>query len=74
MLEEIPGIQITERTDPVGAGDTVVASFAAALACGTDAVAAARLAGIAASVTVRKLHTTGTANPEEIRRTGSKPT
>ncbi|MCX5659906.1 MAG: PfkB family carbohydrate kinase [Planctomycetota bacterium] len=72
-MEEVPGIQILEQTDPVGAGDTVVATLAAVLASGGDAVEAARLANIAASVTVRKLQTTGTATPAEIRAVGPEP-
>ncbi|HUU59438.1 MAG TPA: PfkB family carbohydrate kinase [Phycisphaerae bacterium] len=67
-LHEIPGVPIAGPTDPVGAGDTAVAAIAAVLGSGGDAVTAGRLANIAASVTVRKLRTTGTATPEEIRR------
>ena len=63
-LAGVPGIQIIERTDPVGAGDTAVAALAAALAVGAEGLAAARLANIAAAVTVRKIQTTGTATPE----------
>src|SRR6185312_9704117 len=37
------------------------------LGCGQDAVVAAELANVAAMVTVRKLRTTGTASPQEIR-------
>jgi len=72
-VTEIPGVQIIERTDPVGAGDTVVAAVAAALGGGCDAVTAARLANIAASITVKKLRTTGTATPAEIRAVGPTP-
>jgi rfaE bifunctional protein kinase chain/domain len=72
-VEEVPGIQIVDRTDTVGAGDTVAATIAAALAGGSEPVAAARLANIAASITVRKLQTTGTASPAEIRAVGPTP-
>lgn len=72
-VREIPGIQIVERTDPVGAGDTVVAVLAAVLGSGQDPLTAARLANIAASVTVRKLQTTGTATPAEILAVGPDP-
>ncbi|MGO8718427.1 MAG: PfkB family carbohydrate kinase [Acidobacteriaceae bacterium] len=72
-VHEIPGIQIVERTDPVGAGDTVVAVMAAVLGSGQDPLTAARLANIAASVTVRKLQTTGTATPAEILAVGPDP-
>jgi bifunctional ADP-heptose synthase (sugar kinase/adenylyltransferase) len=66
-VHEVAGIRIDGPTDPVGAGDTVAASLAAALAGGCDIQTAARLANLAASVTVRKLQTTGTASPAEIR-------
>ncbi len=72
-VHTIPGIQVIERTDSVGAGDTVVAALAAAVGAGGDPVQAARFANIAASVTVRKLHTTGTASPDEIRAVGDCP-
>jgi rfaE bifunctional protein kinase chain/domain len=72
-IEDVPGIQILEQTDPVGAGDTVVAALAAAVGSGADARTAARLANIAASVTVRKLYTTGTATPEEVLSVGPTP-
>jgi rfaE bifunctional protein kinase chain/domain len=72
-VHEVPGIQILERTDPVGAGDTVVAVFAAVLGSGQDPWVAARLANIAASITVRKLQTTGTATPAEILAVGPEP-
>ncbi len=72
-VHEVPGIQILERTDPVGAGDTVVAVFAVVLGSGQDPWVAARLANIAASITVRKLQTTGTATPAEILAVGPEP-
>ena len=69
-VHEIPGILISGKTDPVGAGDTVVAAIAAGLASGQEPKAVARLANLAAAVTVRKLRTTGTATPTEIRAMG----
>jgi len=62
----VRGIQILGPTDPVGAGDTVVAALAAVLGGGGDALTAGNVANLAASVTVRKLQTTGTATPAEI--------
>ena len=73
QVQEVPGIQIIGKTDPVGAGDTVVAALAATLGCCNDVEIAARLANLAASVTVRKLHTTGTATPTELREIGPTP-
>lgn len=72
-LYEVPGIQIIEQTDTVGAGDTTLAALAAVLGSGGDARTAATLANIAASITVRKLQTTGTATPEEIAAVGPDP-
>lgn len=63
----LPGVACSGATDPVGAGDTVTALLAAALAVGADPVPAARLANLAAAVTVRKLGTTGSASPAELR-------
>jgi len=68
-----PGIRVPGPTDPVGAGDTVVAAIAAVLGSGGDARTAARLANIAASVTVQKLQITGTATPEEMLAVGASP-
>ena len=70
LVHEIPGILIGEKTDPVGAGDTVVAAIAAGLSSGQEPRAVARLANLAAAVTVRKLQTTGTATPAEILALG----
>ncbi len=55
-----------EVYDVAGAGDTVVATFAAALAAGGSHLAAAQLANFAASVVVAKVGT-ATASPEEIK-------
>lgn len=62
----VPGIEITRQIDPVGAGDTVVAAIAAVLASGGDVPTAAHIANIAASVTVRKIHTTGVVTAREL--------
>ncbi len=61
-----PGVDVGREVDPVGAGDTVVAAISAVLACGGTPAVAAYVANIAASVTVRKLATTGTASPDEV--------
>lgn len=65
--QNVAGVAIGEPVDPVGAGDTALAAIAAALAGGSPAVMAARLANLAAAVTVGKLRTTGTASPDELR-------
>jgi rfaE bifunctional protein kinase chain/domain len=64
--QEIPALKVAGVIDPVGAGDTVVATLAASLAAGATPVQAGTLAMIAAAITVRKLRQTGTANPKEI--------
>lgn len=73
IAQAIPGIQVLERIDPVGAGDTVVAVVAAVLGGGQEPLIAARLANIAAMITVRKLQTTGTATASEILAIGPEP-
>ena len=65
--EVVPGIEVPQPTDPVGAGDAVTATLAAVLGAGGDCLTAARLANLAAAVTVAKLGITGTASPDEIR-------
>jgi sugar/nucleoside kinase (ribokinase family) len=60
------GIALAGPVDPVGAGDAMLAGIAAATAIGSTPSEAAALGNLAASVTVRKLHQTGTASPEEI--------
>jgi len=72
-VQEVPGIQILEKTDSVGAGDTVVAVLAAVLGSGQDPYTAAKLANVAATITVRKLQTTGTVTPAEILMVGAEP-
>jgi rfaE bifunctional protein kinase chain/domain len=73
MVHDIAGIQILGRTDPVGAGDTVVAAIAAMLGSRQTPLIAAKVANIAAMITTRKLHTTGTATPFEILAEGADP-
>lgn len=64
--EIFPAVRIPPPVDPVGAGDTTVAALAAALAGGVDSSSAAKLAVLAAAVTVRKICETGAPTPEEI--------
>jgi rfaE bifunctional protein kinase chain/domain len=70
---EVPGLALTGPVDPVGAGDSLLAGIAAALAAGEDPQGAAELGNLAAGVTVQKLRVTGTASPEEILAIGSSP-
>lgn len=66
-LRSAPGISVPGPVDPVGAGDTFASALAGVLAVGGEPIVAAMLANIAASVTVAKVQTTGTATPDEIR-------
>ncbi len=66
QLHQVAGIPRPGRVDPVGAGDTMVAALAAAIAAGRDAVTAAEFGNLAAAVTVTKLGHTGTAQPAEV--------
>ena len=68
----IPGIQIEESIDPVGAGDSVSAGIVSTL-CSlgkTNALEAAYVGNLVASITITKLGMTGTASPEEILERG----
>ncbi|MBL8992697.1 MAG: HAD family hydrolase [Spirochaetia bacterium] len=64
--ETFPAVRIAPPVDPVGAGDTTVAAIAVGLAGGLDSASAAKLATLAAAVTVRKINETGAPTPEEI--------
>jgi rfaE bifunctional protein kinase chain/domain len=72
-VHEVPGVLILSRVDTVGAGDSVLAGFAAALGAGERPAAAAELGNYVAAVTVTKLHVTGTATREEILAVGADP-
>ncbi|MCJ7737218.1 MAG: PfkB family carbohydrate kinase [Anaerolineae bacterium] len=62
----LPAAPVTPPLDPVGAGDTFVATMATALAAGATPAEAGALANLAAAVVVEKLNETGTASPDEI--------
>ena len=62
---EIPIHGSDQVTDVTGAGDTVIATFTAALAAGADAESAARLANIAGGIVVMK-RGTATASRQEL--------
>jgi sugar/nucleoside kinase (ribokinase family)/phosphoglycolate phosphatase-like HAD superfamily hydrolase len=72
-LQEIPGLMILNRIDPVGAGDSMLAGIAAALPAGLSPVLAAEFGTLVAGVTVQKLFETGTATPEEILEISAAP-
>lgn len=64
---EIPIHGSDQVTDVTGAGDTVIATFTAALAAGADAETAAHLANIAGGIVVMK-RGTATVSREELMR------
>ena len=62
----VPAVKTEPPVDPVGAGDTFLAAFAAAYACLVSGPEAATFANLAAAVTVKKIGETGTATKDEI--------
>ncbi len=65
-VHKIPGIQITSKIDPVGAGDTFLSALTLGLGAGYSPIQAAKFGNLAAGVSIQKLYTTGTASAEEI--------
>lgn len=66
-VDHVPALPVTGPIDIVGAGDSTSAGILCALCTiGTPREAAA-LGNLCASVTIRKLGTTGTASPAELR-------
>lgn len=72
-FHEVPGIQLLQNIDTVGAGDTTISALAICLAAGSTATEAAEFANFAAAVTVQKLFQTGTAGAQEILQMGQAP-
>jgi bifunctional ADP-heptose synthase (sugar kinase/adenylyltransferase) len=64
--EHVPARPIRGPIDIVGAGDSVTANLAAALASGADLREAMELAMAAASIVIHQLGTTGTASVRQI--------
>lgn len=62
-----PALPLRGPIDIVGAGDTVTATLALALAAGADLAEAMDLAQAAASLVIHQLGTTGTAAPRDLR-------
>lgn len=65
-VTHIPSYEVKPPIDTCGAGDTFLAAFSCALAAGAEGCEAAAFANLAADVTIKKINTTGTANPDEI--------
>ncbi|CAG5070193.1 Bifunctional protein HldE [Dyadobacter sp. CECT 9623] len=70
---EVPGLQLKNKLDTVGAGDTAISAITLCVAAGVPPAEAARFANFAAAVTVQKLYTTGTASPAEILQMSREP-
>jgi len=66
-VEHVAALPVRGPIDIVGAGDSVTANLAAALAAGAGLREALELANAAASVVIHQLGTTGTASVPEIR-------
>lgn len=70
---EVQGLQLKNKLDTVGAGDTAISAITLCLAAGISVKEAAQLANFAAAVTVQKLYTTGTAASDEILKISQEP-
>ena len=70
---EVPIHGSDQVTDVTGAGDTVIATFTAALATGADAVTAARLANYAGGIVVMKRGTATVTRDELLHAIESEP-
>ena len=66
QMQAVDGLPLRGELDTVGAGDTVVASWAACLGAGANPAEAVQLANLAAAVTVQKINQTGTASLPEM--------
>lgn len=64
----VPARSLRGPIDIVGAGDTVTATLALAIAAGATTLESMELAQIAAHLVVHQLGTTGTPEPRELRR------
>lgn len=65
-VHKVPGFRVDGPIDIVGAGDATTAGIVCALAGGASLIEAAYLGNLVASITIRKLGTTGTASPDEV--------
>ena len=67
IITHVEACRVEPPIDIVGAGDTFLAAFGLALGAGVDPVQAAAFGNLASSITVKKIGTTGTASPEELK-------
>jgi rfaE bifunctional protein kinase chain/domain len=64
--EHVPALPVRGPIDVVGAGDSVTANLAAALAAGATVREALEIAAVASSIVIHQLGTTGTASVAQI--------
>jgi bifunctional ADP-heptose synthase (sugar kinase/adenylyltransferase) len=64
----VPALPVRGPIDVVGAGDSVTANLAAALAAGGTVREAVEIAAVASSIVIHQLGTTGTASVEQIQK------
>jgi bifunctional ADP-heptose synthase (sugar kinase/adenylyltransferase) len=62
----VPAYPVTGPIDIVGAGDSISAGIACAVAAGASLEEAAAFGNLVASITIQQLGTTGTASPEQV--------
>lgn len=65
-LSHAPALPVQGPIDTVGAGDSVLAAFAAALCAGASMLEGAQVGNLAAAVTIQQIGTTGTATPAQV--------
>jgi bifunctional ADP-heptose synthase (sugar kinase/adenylyltransferase) len=66
-LDHAPAFRVKGPIDPVGAGDSVSAGIACAVAAGLSNIEAAAFGNLIASITIQQIGTTGTATLEQVR-------
>jgi rfaE bifunctional protein kinase chain/domain len=66
-VDHVPALSVNGPIDIVGAGDSTTAGIVCALCSNASPQEAAALGNLCAPVTIRKLGTTGTASPSELR-------
>jgi bifunctional ADP-heptose synthase (sugar kinase/adenylyltransferase) len=64
---DVPAYPVVGPIDIVGAGDSVSAGIASAVAAGATLEQAAAFGNLVASITIKQIGTTGTASPAQIR-------
>jgi bifunctional ADP-heptose synthase (sugar kinase/adenylyltransferase) len=64
----VPAYPVSGSIDVVGAGDSVSAGIACAVAAGATLEQAAGFGNLVASITIQQIGVTGTASPEQVRQ------